>query len=249
MLHVAHRYLLLGAPKVCFPLNAAAHPFWQCQSSVLSRTGLKRRRNCSGRGGWGDGSGGRHGWIAVSTGAGGGMMAVMVHGLQKWRSGHPEVPPSFPSELVASSEHLDQLRQAFETQSRIGWRAFLLGFMAPGWAQIQDAHFTSRKSRRSGSILISLLVGKLWDVTRDLCEARNFHRQLGLLDAHLSLLTELLARITRQYRAGPRGLPLRYAFLFKQNLTTILDKPLRNKLAWLEAVSGARTRLCRGGPS
>lgn len=176
-----------------------------------------------------------------------GLIAVILLGIQQWRSPPSGTLPSFPEMPVIPPEIRMQLRVAFDAQSELGWRPLLLGFMVPNWTATQQSYFQAKNSKSSGMLLVSHLARKLWDASWDLWQARNHQRQSGLSPAQLQMLTDFHARIASHHSMGMRGLPLRYAFLFWHTLSSLMDKPLQNQLAWFEAVSGARARHCRRG--
>lgn len=184
-----------------------------------------------------------HEW-GRKAGAAPGLIPTMTGAISNWRSAPDATPPTHCSPAVPAKSR-PQYEEALQAQNKIGWKGFLLGMISPCWADIQDAHFKAKASRRSGNVFAACLIRKLWDATWDLWQARNHLRKSGLSANQIRLVPMLHSRLSHHHRQGMRGLPPWYALLFRCSLSLLLSKSLRQQLAWFEAVASARTSNAR----
>ena len=67
----------------------------------------------------------------------------------------------------------DDVREAFESQTAIGPRAFVEGLITPKWQQIQKRHMQLIGSNKSPRRWIKELILKTWMVSWDMWDSRN----------------------------------------------------------------------------
>jgi hypothetical protein len=65
------------------------------------------------------------------------------------------------------------LHYAITTQTRIGWKNFLDGFISIEWRQVQDKYYAWLAIRRTGRRWVTALLDKLWDVSWTMWDDRN----------------------------------------------------------------------------
>ena len=67
----------------------------------------------------------------------------------------------------------DGVKDVFTSQSNIGWRVFIDGWVSVEWAKVQQSYFNWIGSRRTGRKWTSGLIQHLWNVQWDAWMNRN----------------------------------------------------------------------------
>lgn len=170
-----------------------------------------------------------HKWGSFNHAAPGVISAILT-GISAWRT----------QQSAQRMEMKPAINEAFQHQARIGWAQALMGLLSPKWANIQNEHLLSIRSKRSGRQWMASLIRKLWDVSWDLWNHRNHILHSADGPAKALLIERINQRIMYHRERGMRGLPLRCHFLFRDNIDRLLQRPIRSRVAWLAAVSSAR---------
>ena len=137
-----------------------------------------------------------------------------------------------------------QLKQAFRVQSKVGWGAAALGFLADDWEEIQADYLRSIGSRKSPRRWLAALIAKLWDVAWDMWSYRNYqvhsrpddevHEAVtalfGRIQWHVSQVRDTAQRWTLPSVASPLIAPG----------STPSKKDVHGALTWLETMMLAR---------
>jgi len=154
--------------------------------------------------------------------------------LNSWRNGDQLLP--------ATSSFLG-LRQAIESQNRIGWRALLEGCVSVYWQEVQQRYYEWVGSRRTGRRWVSQLILKLWEVAWDLWEHRN-----GYVHQHqvpYGSIQGLIPAIHSQLQAGHLRLAPQDQALFSAGASLVDSTNTSIQLAWLQHITTARERAAR----
>ena len=153
--------------------------------------------------------------------------------LSSWRYGttYSVIPSNCPG-----------LKRTVEQQEKLGWRCFLEGFPAKGWAEIQEAYYGRKGSRRSGKRWLVAVLKKLSDVAWDQWEHRN-----GILhDKAKGIRTlEREREIKEQFTIGSRTVMKDDRHFLEKGANAILDQSPVVQEAWLIRVIASRERYKR----
>jgi hypothetical protein len=81
------------------------------------------------------------------------------------------------------------LEAAVQEQIRIGWHRFYEGWLSKQWMILQQCHYTTTKSTKSGRRWATALIQKMWDTAWDLWEHRNevLHQKENLITRTMGL--------------------------------------------------------------
>jgi hypothetical protein len=148
---------------------------------------------------------------------------VILRNLRRWRN---QAPP-----LEFSANPL--LRDILRRQSASGWKNFYEGTPVKGWSNIQQQHFKSIGSMRSGKRWLQALIQKLWDVSWDLWQYRNdivHKKDLSIEDKEVNSDIEFEFSLGHQ---GLRGRALRH---FRLGLRSVLRMSLSDRKVWLRTI-------------
>jgi len=133
------------------------------------------------------------------------------------------------------------VQQAIAEQDKIGWWNFLLGRVSKKFANIQQRHYLSLGSRRSGSVWVRKLVTELWQILWTMWEHRNHIQHNTLTPRKEQLLNRLRQEIREQFAQGTNGLPKRdHHYLEAKNKEWALTQDLETTTTWLAAVAHSR---------
>eukprot|EP00957_Ditylum_brightwellii_P206884 15350407-Ditylum_brightwellii.AAC.1 len=94
-----------------------------------------------------------------------GLMASIVHGLHTWRDGETISPPQGISTACADT---------FHEKTCIGWSTASKGFLSNKWQIIWTEYYKIIGSAQSGQHFISELIQKMFDVSWDFWQHRNY---------------------------------------------------------------------------
>lgn len=165
------------------------------------------------------------------------IMDGLITGVSHWRKGTNAkakgLPARFGSDVAA----------AYQDQTGIGWACALEGRLSTRWLDIQTSYLKSIGSRASPRRLIAALIIKMYDVSWDLWQLRNFHMNPADSSTEQKAKASLRARISHHWRRNKRFLPKRYRFLFDDPLESLLAKPPYYQRSWLRTVVNALSRI------
>ena len=154
--------------------------------------------------------------------------------LNAWVNDYDDPPLPMKARCVPS------LAKILMAQSNIGAWNTLLGRVSKQLTQLQQKHYTSKDSKRTGLRWTASLILKLQNVAWDMWEHRN-----GILhefpDRHhrKQALDEANASIAKEWIRGAQGLLKQDRFLFR-NKQEVDRRTLDKKMEWLAAVTAAR---------
>jgi hypothetical protein len=155
------------------------------------------------------------------------IMAAVLEHLAGWRS---ESTPN-PGML--------RVTNALASQNVIGWRGFLEGRVSTEWGVLQQEHYRSKGSRKSGKRWTVELIKKLWGVAWDMWLFRNdqLHKRATDIvnEQRLTRIQELHNTLsTQQYPSIARQL--------NRPLDEILAATNQAQVDWLARVEGAKIK-------
>ena len=131
---------------------------------------------------------------------------------------------------------------AIMQQNQIGWVNFLEGKIALEWQALQERHYLSLHSRRSGRSWASGLVTNLLEMCHSQWITRNRHYVHQYADNGLPLeeAAALVADIQEEFRLGTTSLhPDDHHFL-ATNAADVLSRTVSYQLAWRRGIQNAR---------
>ena len=155
--------------------------------------------------------------------------ALQRHILKHLQAWHDQV------QLQPRREAIGRLAQALSTQDNIGWFNFLLGRTTTLFAEIQQRHYESLQSKKTGFRWHVALINKLFGVAWDMWEHRN-----GILHGdednhhHKQMVEEANLEIHQQFQLG-KGTLLPKDRKCLRHKRTLLSKPLMDKQRWLDS--------------
>ena len=165
------------------------------------------------------------------------IMDGLITGVSHWRTGTKAKATSLQARFG------NEVAAAYRDQTGIGWACVLEGRLSTRWLEIQTSYLKSIGSRASPRRLVAALIVKLYDVSWDLWQLRNFHMNPADSPAEQNAKASLRARISHHWRRNRRFLPKRYRFLFEDPLESLLDKPPYYQRSWLRTVVNALSRI------
>ena len=162
------------------------------------------------------------------------LASAIINGLQAWRNNQP---------MIAERYSLPLLKDAVETQHRLGWRGFIHGFTAKQWALAQSNYLHFKNSRVSGKRWIAALIRKMWEVIWSLWRYRNelIHDQTN--SPIRKITTMLNIAMLKELQFGLQGLPTKYAYLFKKQFSEVLKTSINQKKQRILTVWVARDSI------
>jgi hypothetical protein len=132
------------------------------------------------------------------------------------------------------------LEAAVQEQIRIGWHRFYEGWLSKQWMILQQRHYTTVKSTKSGRRWATALIQNMWDTAWDLWEHRNevLHRKENLITRTMGL--HLNHRVTRAFM-DLCSQPLRSndSYLVRLSLSKLLERNAGYKAQWLTVAEPA----------
>lgn len=191
---------------------------WQCQADVASQL-------------WEEQMAHLRVWLG-RQGTDPRVTTILITKLTTWRN----------SDVVTDTYVPRALLDIVKAQEQVGWRSFLEGRAAIGWAEIQQAFYTRKRKRRSGKRWLIAVLRKMWDVAWDLWEQRN-----GILhdkEGELATIT-LDTNIREIYKQGAGRGPTELRRLFRMPLADILEMPKQQRQDWYTRVSSGVARQDR----
>ena len=168
------------------------------------------------------------------------LAKAIINGLHSWRNNHP------PDTTTYSLPHLNA---AVMTQTQIGWKGFIHGFLATEWEAAQSNYLQFKNKRITGKRWKEALIKKLWQTIWSIWRYRNglVHEQTN---HPLHKVTALInITIMQELQHGIGGLPSNYSYLFKKNFFQVLKTSLNQKKQWVLTVWAARDSFTPTHPS
>ena len=159
------------------------------------------------------------------------IISIVIENLRSWHDSRPPVLYTGPHpHLSAAQLH----------QSKLGWGAFLRGFLSHHWIAAQSWYLDSIKSKKTGKRWLQCIIEKLWSVSWDQWRFRNgiVHSESNTTHTNFSFL--LTSTIIGEMNCGHRLLPPKCNYLFASELSTILKGSINSKRLWLASVWAAR---------
>jgi hypothetical protein len=137
-------------------------------------------------------------------------------------------------------DHLPpHIYQAFDNQLQLGWFATLSGILHPSLIQLQQTHYSSIPSRRTGFAWGRKITLKLWNIIYELWKLRCHALHNTIIDQNHGD-DQLTFSITVEYHIGAIGLPSQFDGYFIIPLDTLLSKPIDYKKRWFRLIRNAR---------
>jgi hypothetical protein len=131
------------------------------------------------------------------------------------------------------------LKRTVEQQEKLGWRCLLEGFPVKGWAEIQEAYYGRKGSRRSGKRWLVAVLKKLSDIAWDQWEHRNgilHDKETGTRNI------EREGEIREQFTIGLRTVMVDDRHFLEKGVDVVLEQSPEVQEAWLIRVIASRGR-------
>jgi hypothetical protein len=157
------------------------------------------------------------------------IVTALIGGLDAWQRNE--------SFTLAEGMTWFGLRAAVESQTAIGWKSMLDGFLSEAWLPSQDAYFKWRRKRNTAEVWSVAVIGALWTFAWKIWE----HRNDSVHDGGDGLARRTLLREVEEEKAmGGRHLPLTARKLFRKSIE-YLRKAQNDYLEnWLRRIRAAR---------
>ena len=176
-----------------------------------------------------------------------------LNNLQSWLLNvdtHPNITSficngllSWTADPFGEEEPIDHLPphiyQTFDNQLNLGWFALLSGVLHPSIIQLQQSHYSSISTRRTGFSWGRKLILKLWNIIFELWKLRCHVLHNTIIDQNHGD-DHLKFSITVEYHMGAVGLPSQFDGYFILPLDTLLSKPIDYKKRWFRLIRNAR---------
>jgi hypothetical protein len=163
------------------------------------------------------------------------LRTFIIQALRRWKQ--EQDPPSLPTYDTFG------LHQAIITQTRIGWKNFLDGFISTEWRQVQDRYYAWLAIRRTGKRWVTALLVKLWDVSWTMWDDRNDALHTAITPRKAIEIQVINATIRTLYLDGAPLVLRRDRRLFNIPLDIILSRSLPEKYQWTDTVQLAQAAL------
>ena len=163
------------------------------------------------------------------------LQAALLLRLTQWRQNIPLTDVNWPPEVT----------NAIHAQDAIGWKPFIEGVPSSHWQQVQQQHYDSIDSTKTGRRWLIAILKKLNQTAWDQWEHRN-----GVLHGPNSPRTRAMIKalddeILAEWVQGPHDLPARDRHHFSLPLLDLINRSTKYKKAWLHNVHAARQRQVR----
>jgi hypothetical protein len=155
------------------------------------------------------------------------LSKAIIINLQQWRENIPN----------NNRKHKTALQQSLSQQNGMGWYSFILGRHTKGFEHIQQAHYQTIESKKTGLRWTVALIKKLMGVAWDMWQHRNsvlhddpenYHTKLLVGEADLAILQE--------FATGTSTLLREDRFLLRSK-KTVLAGAIEDKTRWLASIS------------
>lgn len=154
---------------------------------------------------------------------------AIILGLKNWYRGYT---CNWRSQRDLSKE----CRLAAMEQESMGWKNMLEGILCEDWMVIQDKHFWSKGSRKTGDRWAIRLVKHIWDALYVIWTFRNsvVHSNRGSTSVKSN---EINLSIQRQMDIGVEDLAPKDHDFLQVEPQSLLSSSFQNRTLWLETVS------------
>ena len=156
--------------------------------------------------------------------------AAVTAGIEAWQAG-----------TICSQTFSPNVQRVFQEQTRIGWNNLMVGLLASGWSKLQQSHYDSIITYRTGDTWARALVRRIWQIAWDLWVARN-KAVTQIRSAKKVEIDTAMANIKVQalYERGVLQLPEarreEYARFFSPTLRYLLRQSLEFKRSWIASI-------------
>ena len=160
------------------------------------------------------------------------IASFICEGILSWtRDPYGEEPPI---------DHLPHtICNAFDNQLHFGWFATLSGVLHPSLIQLQQTHYSSMSSRRTGFAWGRKTILKLWNTIFELWKFRSHTLHNTVIQQNHGQ-DQLNFSMTVEYHMGAIGLPSQFDGYFTMPLDSLLSKPIDYKKRWFRLIRNAR---------
>ena len=128
---------------------------------------------------------------------------------------------------------------AFLTQQSLGWEAFLHGMIAAPIITLQQKHYSTSSSRKTGTRWGINLVSKTWNIIHQLWIHRNSNMHETEAINQMSGKDNLIQAIVHECTLGLKDLPPVYSTYFT-SLSSLLSKPIAYQKQWFLVIRSGR---------
>jgi hypothetical protein len=133
------------------------------------------------------------------------------------------------------------IQQAIQVQNNIGWINFMEGKVACEWKALQEQHYRSRGSRRTGRRWAAGLVTNLLELCHSQWTTRNTHvHPVAANGLPLEEAQALVADIQEEFALGTEGLAAEDRHYLETTVDEVLRSPVGTQLAWRQGIQNAR---------
>jgi hypothetical protein len=180
------------------------------------------------------------------------LLTMITSGLRQWMSGHIPNSPTLGSKLHT----LQQLNQAFDDHTDLGWDACVRGQISSEWAKAFQATFRPKKPLASNQLhkatnaWMKLFITKVWALSDKVWRYRNsvVHGQVEefRISKTIQLLHQKVHDLYTQFSQDPFMLPASRTYLFDKPVDSVLLMDREAVSGWIRLVEeGLYTREAR----
>jgi len=177
---------------------------------------------------------------------------MITSGLRQWMSGHIPNSPTLGSKLHT----LQQLNQAFDDHTDLGWDACVRCQISSEWAKAFQATFRPKKPLASNQLhkatnaWMKLFITKVWALSDKVWRYRNsvVHGQVEefRISKTIQLLHQKVHDLYTQFSQDPFMLPASRTYLFDKPVDSTLLMDREAVSGWIQLVEeGLYTREAR----
>ena len=160
------------------------------------------------------------------------IISFLCNSLQTWFFNPTSTNTYYSSDPIISS--------AYNAQSKLGWYAFLCGYISSALVTAQAVYYLESGSRRSATRWGSHLIAQAWNITFQLWDNRNNILHESDRIHHLHGFSSLRNAITTEYSIGILQLPPLYRRYFSLPLQQLLHKPATYLKRWFLVIRSGR---------
>ena len=131
-------------------------------------------------------------------------------------------------------------KETILAQQRIGWKAFLEGFLAVNWANQQQSYYSTLGSRRTGQRWAIGLSKKIWNLIHTLWNKRNLILHAHNKSESMNGSSHIKLACLIELDLGPAGLSTPYNSYFNYSAEDMISKKSSFHRHWLSIIRKAR---------
>jgi exonuclease III len=132
--------------------------------------------------------------------------------------------------------------EVFKEQGTIGWQQFTEGLISKKWALLQQSHYNTIHSNKTGMAWASNVISRLWETNLLIWTNRNLqlHSNSSFLN-YLHGKEYLDVAIQKEFCIGKGNLPQTFSpFFLNKTLHELMESTVETKIKWFKHIRTAR---------